>query len=394
MTPQIQSQPVKSLETPSRDTAPGFLLPVVPYGSDTPSFDSFISKEHQDDPRAKELEEEEKEKKRIKAEQLASALAPSLSPTNTASTTDEASLLPPQTDAGQTSETSQPTHPKPDNHDDISSKQQKLTDSFESAKNEPSQAAFKESDQADIQKEPDAPTDPIASGTDHAASSEDMISLAAMDSLDAGLPAVVPKDPSITTSGRLNSFTVADRIATSSALTPSASSNSESNLGQTGTGGGAPMPSVRPTSAPKSPEATASSMLRSLRVEVEKFTQANRSQLQLELPISDTESVKVRLSMRGNELHTVFVTGSADLREALQKAWPEFSQTSRDRGFNFNDPSFQQSANNGGTPYGDPQDRRRTADTTPAPATAPLSKPRKAASPQPSTRPGGVSLWA
>lgn len=215
----------------------------------------------------------------------------------------------------------------------------------------------------------------MASGTDHATNSEDMFSLAAMDSLDAGLPVAVPKDPSITTSGRLNSFTVADRIATTSAVTSASGSNTESNsgsnLGQLGTGAPATASTLRTTSTPKSPEATASSMLRSLRVEIEKFTQTNRSQLQIDLPVSDTESVKVRLSMRGNELHTVFVTGSAELREALQKAWPEFSQTAETEVSTSTTPP----SNNPPINRTPPQATRRIADAPPTPPPHPLSPP-------------------
>ena len=96
--------------------------------------------------------------------------------------------------------------------------------------------------------------------------------------------------------------------------------------------------------------------------------------------------------MRGSELHTVFVTESVELREALKKAWPEFSQTSRDKGFRFNDPAFQQSANQQGTPSGDREARKRAQTNEPSLSIKPIAKPKKSNLAQNSS--GSVSLWA
>ena len=64
--------------------------------------------------------------------------------------------------------------------------------------------------------------------------------------------------------------------------------------------------------------------------------------MQLDLKVSDHEEIKIRLTFRGGEIRSTFITESPELRDALQKAWPEFSQNSRDRGHRFSDPAFQQ----------------------------------------------------
>ncbi len=367
----------------SRQEAMGLFIPGQHSRLNTPSFDSFISKENPDQRRSQEIEEEEKEKKRKKAEQSAAALAAAHTPSTPPATQDKLSL-----------ETSHKPPQQPANDSEL--KNTARNDSPKITRNQENPAPpAKDSKEGAV------------SGTKSAADSEDMISLAAMDDLDAHLPANPAKEASITTSGRLATLTPADRLVATT-LTNSARSNPgttptgpspisgvESSSNQPGTGSPSLPQLPRSVASQKSPETTATSMLRSLRVEIEKFTQTNRSQLQIELPVTESESVKVRLSMRGNELHTVFVTESAELREALQKAWPEFSQNSRDRGFRFGDPAFQQSANQQGAPSGDRDARKRAAapDTTvsAAQSTKPKSTPSAVAT---STHPGSVSLWA
>lgn len=379
---------MKSSETSPRQEQQSFFLPAVPKGSDSPSFDSFISREPQDDPRSKEIEEEEKAKKRKKAEQTA-ALAAAQAPSTPTPALDELSLDPTPAEQQKPSQS-------PSENDSRSEGARKAASRTESTPqdSQPSSEPVAELPNESSEEEPSTDK-PVASGTDHAVESDDMISLAAMDALDAGQPVAAAKDPSITTSGRLNTFTVADRLATT-AITPSQSgsnTNPESNLNQPGAQQLSAAP--RTATAQKSAETAATSMLRSLRVEIEKFTQTNSSQLQLELPVSDSESVKVRLSMRGNELHTVFVTESAELREALQKAWPEFSQTSRDRGFRFNDPAFQQAANQQNSPTSDRENRKRTTPSETPDANTAISKPKKSTPAQsPDSPSSSVSLWA
>ena len=387
MNSPIHSQPVKSADAAStREQNKGFFMPIIPAGMNSPSFDSFIPRENLDDRRTKEIEEEEKEKKRNKAQQASVALSTPQPPSDPSSITDDVSLESPTKDQRQ-----------PANSTSQSESSQLPSRKGETSKDTDTQNlqshTSTEATSSDHSSELEISTEPVTSGTDHAVENEDMISLAAMDPADAGQPIAVAKEASITTSGRLNSFTVADRLATSSLTSPGTNPNSDSNLGQSTTGSPTLAASAQTPKNTKSTDSTASSMLRSLRVEIEKFTQTNRSQLQLELPVSESESVKVRLSMRGNELHTVFVTESAELREALQKAWPEFSQNSRDRGFRFNDPAFQQSANQQNASSGEREDRERTP---PSPVVAvPAIKPKNGTpNLQQPTRPGSVSLWA
>jgi hypothetical protein len=387
MNSPIHSQPVKSADAAStREQNKGFFMPIIPAGMNSPSFDSFIPRENLDDRRTKEIEEEEKEKKRNNAQQASVALSTPQPPSDPSSITDDVSLESPTKDQRQ-----------PANSTSQSESSQLPSRKGETSKDTDAQNlqshTSTEATSSDHSSELEISTEPVTSGTDHAVENEDMISLAAMDPADAGQPIAVAKEASITTSGRLNSFTVADRLATSSLTSPGTNPNSDSNLGQSTTGSPTLAASAQTPKNTKSTDSTASSMLRSLRVEIEKFTQTNRSQLQLELPVSESESVKVRLSMRGNELHTVFVTESAELREALQKAWPEFSQNSRDRGFRFNDPAFQQSANQQNASSGEREDRERTP---PSPVVAvPAIKPKNGTpNLQQPTRPGSVSLWA
>ena len=84
------------------------------------------------------------------------------------------------------------------------------------------------------------------------------------------------------------------------------------------------------------------SLFKTLSTEVEKFQQTGQTNVQLDLKVSDHEEIKIRLTLRGGEIRSTFITESPELRDALQKAWPEFSQNSRDRGHRFSDPAFQQ----------------------------------------------------
>jgi hypothetical protein len=389
MNQPIPTQSMKSPDASTRQEGQGFFMPVIPSGLGSPSFDSFISRENREDPRAKELEEEEKEKKRKKAEQAAAALAAPQQATTPTGKLDDVSLNPSSRE------------PQTPNHSPTNSGSTKTETQSKASENQNSNAIQTpdsnqpaEDSALDSASEEDLPPGQYtANGTDHATDSDDMFSIAQMDAQEAGQPIVGLKQASITTSGRLNTFTAAERIATTPVSSGSSTgSNPESNLSQSGNNAPTPSTATRAAATQKPNETSATSMLRSLGVEIEKFTQSNRSQLQLELPVSESESVKVRLSMRGSELHTVFVTESVELREALKKAWPEFSQTSRDKGFRFNDPAFQQSANQQGTPSGDREARKRAQTNEPSLSIKPIAKPKKSNLAQNSS--GSVSLWA
>ena len=84
------------------------------------------------------------------------------------------------------------------------------------------------------------------------------------------------------------------------------------------------------------------SLFKTLSTEVEKFQQTGHTNVQLDLKVSDNEDIKIRLTLRGGEIRSTFITESPELRDALQKGWPEFSQNSRDKGHRFSDPAFQE----------------------------------------------------
>ena len=91
----------------------------------------------------------------------------------------------------------------------------------------------------------------------------------------------------------------------------------------------------------KTASSQASALLKSLAPEIEKFQQTGQSQVQLDLPVGDNESVKIRLSLRAGEIRSTFITESPELREALQKAWPDFTATHRTQGIRFGESQFQ-----------------------------------------------------
>ena len=228
-----------------------------------------------------------------------------------------------------------------------------------------------------------------ANGMEPAPLDSKMISLATLDGIESGSAAL--REPSITSSHRLTAFAAAmDR----NSLAPigSSGSSADSGLGQLATGPGA-TPEAR-QATPSSPAAQASALLKSLGPELEKFRQTGRSQIQLDLPVGNNETVRIRLSLRAGELRSTFITESPELREALQKAWPEFAQSSRDRGFRLGDPNFQQAFQGNDTAFG--QNTRRdpssASSETNSPAATPAPRkttPARTASDQPST-----ALWA
>lgn len=143
--------------------------------------------------------------------------------------------------------------------------------------------------------------------------------------------------------------------------------------------------------------ADVSAVLKTLSVEMEKVKHSGQNRIELDLPVSDVESVKIRLHVRGEEIRTTFVTSSPELREALQKSWPEFASNQRDRNFRFSDPSFQNptpqnnsfSQNRRQESFGDSSDNNNPYQG--APRTQPtVSRPKTTNT----TQDGNISLWA
>jgi hypothetical protein len=230
--------------------------------------------------------------------------------------------------------------------------------------------------------------DLVVDGMETAPNDSEMISLATMDEVESGSP-VAAREPLVTSSHR---FSVAAAIGERTGLAAIGASGGspEPQLGQAGTGSPQGQANIaQPTSS--QPSQAAHSVLKNLGAELEKFRQSGESQVQLEIPVGDSESVKVRLNLRAGELRSTFITDSAELREALQKAWPEFSQTSRDRGFRFGDPSFQNAFSQNDSPS---QGRQRQSDRETGFEVQPFSKTpvRRAATTLAAS--GRSALWA
>ena len=169
-------------------------------------------------------------------------------------------------------------------------------------------------------------------------------------------------------------------------------SSSDSGLGNNATGLPTAIQTIRHQSA--SPSTQATGLFKALAPELDKFKQTGSSQVQLDLPVGEDESVRIKLSIRGGEIRSTFITESPDLREALQKAWPEFSQNSRDRGYRLGDPSFQQGFHENNANLG--QNNRRRPESQPLEAAevfvnSTLRKPAKA---QSNSATNSTALWA
>ena len=239
----------------------------------------------------------------------------------------------------------------------------------------------------DLQKETKSQSE--SRGMESAPSDAEMIATTTSEGLESPIQPL--REPAITTIHRLSAFSSQER----SAIAPVAGLENSTNSGLGHAGTGLPMPPMADKSPSLSPSAQAAGLFKSLAPELDKFRQTDRSQIQLDLPVGDNESVRIKLSLRGGELRSIFITESPELREALQKAWPEFSQNSRDRGFRLGDPSFQQSYSENNTDLG--QNNRRQTDTgtresgemlSSTPMRKPLSN-RSSAS-----QPASTALWA
>jgi flagellar hook-length control protein FliK len=218
---------------------------------------------------------------------------------------------------------------------------------------------------------------------------DEMIALAPVDGSES--PTQTLREPAITSINRLAAYAALDR----GAIAPlgNSANSSDSGLGNPASGMPTPIQTIRPQAATASSQAT--TLFKSLAPELDKFKQTGSSQIQLDLPVGDQESVRIKLSLRGGEIRSTFITESPELREALQKAWPDFSQNSRDRGYRLGDPAFQQGFQENNANLGENNRRQpdnRTYETGEAFATTSLRKVtsnRSTTSQSPST-----ALWA
>jgi hypothetical protein len=216
------------------------------------------------------------------------------------------------------------------------------------------------------------------SGMENATSEDEMISL---NSNDSGTQQ--------NSANKLNtvSFTERGMIAPTSDM----ESHSESSLNQ-----GALTTSIAfstKMSSKSARSAEASAVLKNLSVELEKFKQTGKSRMELDLQVSETETLKIRLHLRGNEIRSTFITESPELREALQKSWPEFAQNNRDKGFRFGDPSFQNPYSQNES-FAQKRENQRNAmeeQVSPMISARPLTNRKTTTNESPTSR---VSLWA
>ncbi|MFZ9920553.1 MAG: flagellar hook-length control protein FliK, partial [Terrimicrobiaceae bacterium] len=226
-------------------------------------------------------------------------------------------------------------------------------------------------------------------GTESAPADDEMIAMATMDGVE--IPTQPLREPAITSINRLAAYATLDRNAVTPLTQPGESN--DSGLGNNAAGLPTSIQALKSSSA--SPSTQAAGLFKSLAPELDKFKQTNSSQVQLDLPVGEEESVRIKLSMRGGEIRSTFITESPELREALQKAWPEFSQNSRERGYRLGDPSFQQSFNENTADLG--HNNRRQPEERPLVASEVLgfTNPRKTSTPGNSTpNSPSTALWA
>lgn len=72
----------------------------------------------------------------------------------------------------------------------------------------------------------------------------------------------------------------------------------------------------------------------------ETLASAQRGRVDLDLPLRDTETVRIRVELRSGEIHATIRTDSPELRDALEKSWPDFAGKTGDRGFKLADANF------------------------------------------------------
>jgi len=335
----LQTVPSKTSPAESGRTELGnfFQMPAGGIGGNlsNANFDSFLGNRESSD-QAEELREEQEAAKKRKKQVDAALITPT---TQTDSATIESA------DISSPSKTNQAGQEQ-DNSGSISIKS---PEEFALEKEEASLEQEKLS-----ASEEDAKTYSDIRGIESAPSDSEMIASATLDATE--LPPQALREPSITTINRLTAFASLERTAV--APVTGSGSSSESGIGNTANGVG--MLSQFSKSQTPSPSAQASALFKSLGPELDKFKQTGGSQIQLDLPVGEDESVRIKLSIRGGEIRSTFITESPELREALQKAWPEFSQNSRDRGFRMGDPAFQQSFQENNSNLG--QNNRRQSD--------------------------------
>lgn len=372
---------------PSRLDIGNFFQPAAGRGA-SPDFESLFADQNSKSQRdSTEESESSRRKKKSPAEETPSIALPS-APSSHQNLDSSPSLeKPDQNDPLLTPSPHDPSQQTPETagHDNP----ENTPETAKAEKDSPTlskEIAPEEENVESNQQQPDS--NPVVDGMETAPNDAEMISLATFDAVETGTTPVA-REPLLTSSNRLSVATaIADRAGVSALQ--GANSSSESSLGQTGTGTSPAHLQSSPAPA-KSPAQAASSILKNLPAEIEKLRQSGQSQVQIELNIGEQETLKVRLQMRAGELRSTFITDSQELREALQKAWPDFAQDSRDRGFRFGNPAFQNAFSQNDSPS---QGRQRSADRPNPLDLPPTSKSPARHSTAPATTHGRAALWA
>jgi hypothetical protein len=454
MTSPLPAQHSKTALAESKNSQQGGFLNFCasPKSTETPSFESLISQNDQRQERKDELEEAEAAKKRKKAVDAAAVAA---QVTNSGNIQSEACLdlsqdplqlqnaesaklmeqdklsnqLPITESATLTAQdklSSQLLNPQ--NQADISTNLEKAavseidpsdlaqdlskTDSIE-AKTQKEEEAPRAAENASSKSVEDKDTDfqqmtisesedsnDSTSGMKTAVKENEMVSLATFEDIQASAAPKAASEPAITSTNRLSAMAgLSERGAISSTENSGSSANTSS--GNFSAGNPALIPINGNIDFHKTAASQASSLLKSLAPEIEKFQQTGQSQIQLDLPVGDNESVKIRLSLRAGEIRSTFITESPELREALQKAWPDFTATHRAQGVRFGESQFQDSfARN--QDAASEQGRQRqyqqdSANLTDSSSQGSVKNRNPAIKPTPSpltTRSGSINLWA
>lgn len=441
MTSPLPAQNSKSaLEEAKNSQKGGFLdFCASPKSKETASFESLIEQNDQRQERAHELEEAEAAKKRKKALDAAAIAAPiSNSPDIQSSPCIEAIQDSPQPQVAkqenlETQEFSlnQPlnnqkksTHPNSPEETLIQEssaelapedllifqglsksdfpKSQTEREETDTPQNTPVPKSIPKENAGIAQEEDPQPQDSNAhtDGTKSAAKEDDMVSLATFEDFQASPATKVAGELSITSTNRLSVMpSLSERVSISSTENTGAGGDTPSENFSAGN------PALMATNGnfafQKTAASQASSLLKSLAPEIEKFQQTGHSQVQLELPVGDNESVKIRLSLRGGEIRSTFITESPELREALQKAWPDFTANHRAQGVRFGDSQFQDSFTRNQDAASD-QGRQREyqqealASDVPSKQQQSKSSPRLAPQSLPNnkTSSSSINLWA
>jgi hypothetical protein len=354
-------------------------------GAQLAPFESLIPKDDPSEQREKELEEAEAAKKRRKAQDAAMI---------TAQTQQQNPLdTKPQADAEISN---QPTQQTEQPHS------KSLTPATQSLKQKENQDNAEQEIEAEIsseKKEADSTYSNIldkgkntADGMENAGMDDEMISLKTVDEMQGGQIPGMGRESSITSVSRLASVAALDR----SAVTSISGDTADSNFSQL-TSGNPSLPTPSETrSQSTSPTAKATSLLKSLPIELEKFKQSGQSQIQLDLPVGENESVRIRLNIRAGEIRSTFITESPELREALQKAWPEFTATHRSPTLQFGESNFQDGLSRQNDAAFDQGRRRQYQQDADFQTTGikPFTVKPQQQNPSNTTRQGQVNLWA